>query len=247
MSRVDAKYLELLRAHYRAVSKKEKGVILDEFVKTTGYGRKYAIAVLTAKRDYVKGPVRRPRMTTYTGGLIQPLLTLHELFDRICSKRLRAALDVELPRLYDSGSLQVSSEIYEKLMHISTYWYATQSVAESSRNRAQSHCVTDTSLILSQCLNAGKHSNLQIEQRHINPLASCHRRLVCAQPRNREIHSSRHVDRWLCPAFDRAHKVPDHIVLRCPVPAPLRLFRRVRIYCRALHRLAPVLLRHLIQ
>ena len=104
----------------------------------------------------MKGPVRRPRMTTYTGGLIQPLLTLHELFDRIFSKRLRAALDVELPRLYDSGSLQVSSEIYEKLMHISTYWYATQSVAESPRNQTQSHCVTDTSLILSQCLNAGK-------------------------------------------------------------------------------------------
>ncbi|MCJ7737864.1 MAG: hypothetical protein MUQ10_11225, partial [Anaerolineae bacterium] len=119
MSRVDAKYLELLRTRYRAAGKKEKGVILDEFVKTTGYGRKYAIALLTAKRDYVKGPVRHPRMTTYTSGLIQPLLTLHDLFDGICSKRLRAALDVELPRLYDSGALQVSSKIYEKLMQIS--------------------------------------------------------------------------------------------------------------------------------
>ena len=119
MSRVDAKYLELLRTRYRAAGKKEKGVILDEFVKTTGYGRKYVIALLTAKRDYVKGPVRHPRMTTYTSGLIQPLLTLHDLFDGICSKRLRAALDVELPRLYDSGALQVSSKIYEKLMQVS--------------------------------------------------------------------------------------------------------------------------------
>ena len=119
MSRVDAKYLELLRTRYRAASKKEKGMNLDEFVKTTGYGRKYAITVLTGKRGYVKGPVLRPRMTTYTSGLIQPLLTLHDLFDGICSKRLRAALDVELPRLYDSGALQVSSKIYEKLMQIS--------------------------------------------------------------------------------------------------------------------------------
>jgi hypothetical protein len=35
MSQVDDKYLELLRARYRAADKKEKGAILDEFVKTT--------------------------------------------------------------------------------------------------------------------------------------------------------------------------------------------------------------------
>ena len=119
MSRVDAKYFELLRTRYRAASKKEKGVILDEFVKTTGYDRKYAIALLSGKRDYVKHPVRRPHQTTYTSALIQPLLMLHDLFDGICSKRLRAALDVELPRLYDSRYLQISPEIYGKLMRIS--------------------------------------------------------------------------------------------------------------------------------
>jgi len=119
VSRVDAKYLELLRTRYRVACKKEKGAILDEFVKTTGYERKYAIALLSGKRDYVKHPVRRPHKTTYTTALIQPLLMLHDLFDAICSKRLRAALDVELPRLYDSRYLQVSPEIYEKLMRIS--------------------------------------------------------------------------------------------------------------------------------
>ena len=119
MSRVDAKYLELLRTRYRVACNKENGAILDEFVKTTGYERKYAIALLSGKRDYVKHPVRRPHKTTYTTALIQPLLMLHDLFDGICSKRLRAALDVELPRLYDSRYLQVSPEIYEKLMRIS--------------------------------------------------------------------------------------------------------------------------------
>ena len=33
---------------YRKASKKEKGVILDEFVKTTGYKRKYAIQLLSS-------------------------------------------------------------------------------------------------------------------------------------------------------------------------------------------------------
>jgi len=88
MSRVDAKYLELLRTRYRVASKKEKGVILDEVVKTTGYDRKYAIALLNRKRDYVKHSVRRPHKTTYTSALIQPPLMLHGLFDGICSKRL---------------------------------------------------------------------------------------------------------------------------------------------------------------
>jgi hypothetical protein len=119
VSRVDAKYLELLRARYRTASKKDKGVILDEFIKTTDHDRKYAIALLNGKRAYVKHPVQRPRRKKYTAGLVQPLLILLDLFDGVNSKRLRAALDVELPRLHKAGALQISSESYEKLMQIS--------------------------------------------------------------------------------------------------------------------------------
>jgi len=119
MSRVDDKYLKLLRSRYRAASKKEKGVILDEFVKTTGYSRKHAIALLNGKRAYVKEAIRRPRSRLYGAGLVPPLLVVVDLFDGICSKRLRAAMDVELPRLYESGFLQASPEVYEKLMQIS--------------------------------------------------------------------------------------------------------------------------------
>jgi hypothetical protein len=119
MSRVDEKYLKLLKARYSASNKKEKGKILDEFVKTTGYGRKYATALLNGKRSYVQGVIRRPRSVEYGTGLISPLLILSDLFDGVCSKRLRAAMTVELPRLYKSGALQIGLEIYEKLMKIS--------------------------------------------------------------------------------------------------------------------------------
>jgi hypothetical protein len=119
MGRIDDKYLKLLRERYRGASKKEKGMMLDEFVKTTGYGRKYAIALLNGKRDYVKHPVCRPRNTVYGPGLIPSLLLLSDLFDGICSKRLRAAMNVELPKLYKAGFIQVSPEIYGKLMDIS--------------------------------------------------------------------------------------------------------------------------------
>jgi hypothetical protein len=119
MRPIDDKYLTLLRTRYRRASKKEKSAILDEYVKTTGQNRKYAIGVLTGKRRTGKRPTRRPRRAIYGGEETQALLILSDLFDGICSKRVRAAMDVELPGLYESGALQVTSECYHKLMQIS--------------------------------------------------------------------------------------------------------------------------------
>ena len=50
MSQRDDVYLKQLQARYRRASKKEKTVILDEYVKTTGYHRKHATAVLNGRR-----------------------------------------------------------------------------------------------------------------------------------------------------------------------------------------------------
>jgi hypothetical protein len=119
MSRTDGKYLARLRARYRQASKKERSAILDEYVKTTGNHRKYAIGVLGGKRKRAQHPVRRPRRARYGDEEARALLQLWELFDGIYSKRLRAALDVELPRLYTTGFLQISPECYSKLMQIS--------------------------------------------------------------------------------------------------------------------------------
>jgi hypothetical protein len=44
---------------------------------------------------------------------------LADLFDNICSKRLRAAMDVELPRLYKAGTFHISDKCYEKLLAVS--------------------------------------------------------------------------------------------------------------------------------
>jgi hypothetical protein len=119
MSRTDEKYLNLLRGRYRDASKKEKSAILDEFVKTTGYHRKHAIALLTGKRKHVTHVIRRPRRTIYGNEETRALLVLNDLFDGICSKRLRAAMNIELPRLYETGFLQISPVCYEKLTQIS--------------------------------------------------------------------------------------------------------------------------------
>jgi len=92
---------------------------LDEFVKTTGYHRKHAIAVLNGRRERTPGPIRRPRRQVYGAEVGDALATLADLFDNICSKRLRAAIDVELPRLYEAGTLRVSPECYRKLLSVS--------------------------------------------------------------------------------------------------------------------------------
>ena len=119
MRQTDEKYLARLQARYSKASKKERSAILDEFVKTTGYNRKYAIALLGGKCKRVKGPIRRPRRAQYGVEEAQALMVLWELFDGIYSKRLRAAMDVEMPRLYSNGVLQMSPECYEKLLRVS--------------------------------------------------------------------------------------------------------------------------------
>jgi len=119
MSRTDDKYLHQLQVRYRKASRKERSIILDEFVKTTGYHRKYAIAVLNGRRKRVSGPIRRPRRKVYGPEVGDALVMLVDLFDNICSRRLRAALDVELPRMHKAGTLQVSIECYKKLLAVS--------------------------------------------------------------------------------------------------------------------------------
>jgi hypothetical protein len=119
MSRSEEKYIKQLKKRYRKGRKKEKSAILDEFVKTTGYHRKHATAVLNGRRERVQGPIRRPRRKVYGAEEAAAICILADLFDNICSKLLRAAMDIELPRLYEAGVLQVSHQCYEKLLRVS--------------------------------------------------------------------------------------------------------------------------------
>jgi hypothetical protein len=107
MSQPDHEYLKSLKKRYAKATKKERGKILDEYVKTTGCHRKHASAVLSGKRQRVQRPIRRPRSAVYTAEDAQALETLSDLFDGINSKLLRAAMDKCLEPLYGSGYLKV--------------------------------------------------------------------------------------------------------------------------------------------
>lgn len=119
MTGTDSRYLAALRKRYAQASKKERGKILDEYVRTTGYHRKHAIAVLRGKRGRMAGQIRRPRASQYTAEDARALERLSELFDGINAKLLRVALDNELEHLSTSGFLRVSRACYQRLKRIS--------------------------------------------------------------------------------------------------------------------------------
>lgn len=114
-------YLTKLRERYRRARKKERGRILDEFVATTGYHRKHAVALLRGKRRHrnLKTPIRRVRRRIYLAEDKRAVLWLAELFDQIGSKRLRVAMDVELDNLRHHNHLCVSRACFKRLQQIS--------------------------------------------------------------------------------------------------------------------------------
>ncbi len=115
----DERFLGKLRERYRQADKKERGGILDEFVATTGYHRKHAIALLRGKRQHrnPETPSHRVRRRIYLAEDKRAILWLAELFAQIGSKRLRVAMDNELDRL--RCHLEVSRACFKRLKQIS--------------------------------------------------------------------------------------------------------------------------------
>jgi len=112
-------YLKALKRRYAEGSKKARGVILDEFVATTGYHRKHVIAMLNGQRVRIGYRAKRPRARVYGPEDSRAVCQLAEWFDEISSRRLRAAMDAELARLRTAGHLQVSAGCYQRLQIIS--------------------------------------------------------------------------------------------------------------------------------
>jgi hypothetical protein len=82
----DGKYLASLKKRYVKASQKERGQILDEYVQTTGYHRKYAAAVLSGQVQRAQRPIHRPRHTLYRVEDARALDTISDIFDEINAK-----------------------------------------------------------------------------------------------------------------------------------------------------------------
>jgi hypothetical protein len=112
-------YLRSLQTRYRRARKKAKGVILDEFTRTTGCNRDYAIRLLRGDFVYTVKPIRHPRARYYTAEDAAALEHLSELLDWLCSKLMVAAIPLVLPGLRDDGTLAISETCAQHLLEMS--------------------------------------------------------------------------------------------------------------------------------
>ena len=90
--------LATLRALYRSSSKRDKSRILDEFIVITGHHRKHGIRLIGQLEDEEDTPRPARGRRIYDEAVREAAIVIWEVADRICGKRLKAAM----PNLVES-------------------------------------------------------------------------------------------------------------------------------------------------
>src|SRR3954452_7399894 len=113
-----AELLEVVRERYGSARPAERRLVLDEFVAVSGYHRKHAIRLL---RQPGSGPApdRRGRSPVYDAAVRAALVVVWEASDRICGKRLKAALPVLVPAMERHGHLALDAAVRDRLVAMS--------------------------------------------------------------------------------------------------------------------------------
>src|SRR4051812_43729636 len=109
---------EVVRERYGGARPPERRLILDEFVAVSGSHRKHAIRLL---RQPGGGPApdRRGRSPVYDAAVRAALVVAWEASDRICGKRLKAALPVLVPAMERHGHLALDAAVRDRLLAMS--------------------------------------------------------------------------------------------------------------------------------
>lgn len=125
-----------IQERYKKASRKQKKVILDEFVALTGYNRNYASRVLrqyygkligsigSGKRKihYVIGKDKRSkrnRKRFYGGDVTEALKKIWAILDMPCGKRLAPFLPEIILKLESFGEIEIKSATKQKLLEVS--------------------------------------------------------------------------------------------------------------------------------
>ena len=106
-------YIEAIRGRYVGAGKTEKGWILDEAVRVTGYHRKAVVRLLG--REKAGGPYRRGRPRRYGLELSEALKVLWEASGRVCSRRLHPFVAELIGVLRRHGEQQLTREAEAQL------------------------------------------------------------------------------------------------------------------------------------
>ena len=112
-------YKEAVRGRYRKAKKREKGKILDEFIRITGYHRKAAIRLLN-RDSQIKRCKRRGRQRRYGDEEVKALRKVWEASDRLCSKRLKPFIGEMVRVMRRYGELDINAEMEANLCRISS-------------------------------------------------------------------------------------------------------------------------------
>ena len=108
--------LDTIRDRYRSSTKRDKTRILDEFIAVTGHHRKHGIRLLGKLDDRRDTTHSVQGRRLYDEAVREAVVVIWEAADRICGKRLKAAL----PHLVDSmerhGHLALDPEVRDRLL-----------------------------------------------------------------------------------------------------------------------------------
>ena len=113
--------LATIRDRYRASSRKEKSPILDEFIPglTSGgdrHHRKHGIRLLGhSGNDWEQQPVKNG-LRSHDEAVRQALIVVWEAADRICGKRLKAALPHLVESMERHGHLDLDPGVRQRLL-----------------------------------------------------------------------------------------------------------------------------------
>ena len=102
-------YAQVLRPRYHNASKEEKGKILDEFIKVTGFHRKAAIRLLN-RVSHATVKRRRGKSRKYGSEVAEALKAVWEASDRLCSKRLQPFIPKMVNVLRRHGEQRIHPE-----------------------------------------------------------------------------------------------------------------------------------------
>ena len=108
--------LSTIRDRYQQATKRDKGRILDEFTAVTGLHRKHAIRLLAGSGDEGEGNHSLAGRRIYDEAVREAVIVVWEASDRICGKRLKAALPHLVESMERHGHLQLDSLVRERLL-----------------------------------------------------------------------------------------------------------------------------------
>ena len=129
--------LAVVAPRYRAARGEERGRILEEFVASPNYHRKYALSVLN--HPITKGTARKKRVRPrqYVFAVQQALLTCWRAANGICSKRLVPYLPELVRVLEQHGELHLEAQTKVRLLALSPA--TADRLLQAERTRAKPH------------------------------------------------------------------------------------------------------------